>query len=133
NAARDELRTALKMPLIIPSGTSASDFRLAGWRPQIPGREPPSDPATVPDPAVAAALAELSDKLRAVVVLDNELNPGQRSAAEIAQIRGINRVTAAMRLRRAYTRLAELLPAGYPEEHTLRTRTTADLEERPAT
>ena len=36
------------------------------------------------DPELTDALASLSDKLRAVVVLDTELNPGERSVAEIA-------------------------------------------------
>ena len=72
------------------------------------------------DPELTGALASLSDKLRAVVVLDTELNPGERSVAEIAEILQINRVTAHMRLKRAYARLRQILPDSYLEERQAR-------------
>jgi len=84
------------------------------------------------DPPLAAALASLSDKLREVVVLHTELNPGERTVPEIAQILGINRVTAHMRLNRAYARLRQLLPDGYLEERRARLRDAGGLEERSA-
>jgi hypothetical protein len=67
-----------------------------------------------------------------VVVLDTELNPGERTVAEIAQILGINRVTAHMRLSRAYARLRQLLPDGYLEERRERLRGTGSLGEGAA-
>lgn len=133
NAARNELRAARKAPPAAPVGTSATDFMAAGWHPEAAGAAPGPDRAADPDPALAAAIGTLSAKLRAVVVLDTELEPGQRSAAEIGQILGISRVTAAMRLKRAYTRLAQLLPGDYPGQHPHRSRAAADLDERPAT
>jgi hypothetical protein len=50
----------------------------------------------------------------AVLVLAYELEPGQRSVAEIAQMLGINRVAAHMRLKRARARLRKILGEGYP-------------------
>jgi DNA-directed RNA polymerase specialized sigma24 family protein len=84
------------------------------------------------DPPLAAALASLSDKLREAVVLDTELNPGERTVAKIAQVLGINRVTAHMRLKRAYAQLRQLLPDGYLEERRERLRNAGGLEERSA-
>ena len=84
------------------------------------------------DPPLAAAIAALSDKLREVVVLDTELNPGERSVIEIAKMLGIGRVTAHMRLKRAYARLRQLLPESYLEERRERLQGAGGLEERSA-
>jgi RNA polymerase sigma factor (sigma-70 family) len=67
------------------------------------------------DPELTNALAQLSPPLRDIVLLDNELDPGERPVQEIAKILGIKRVTAHMRLKRAYAKLRELLPDDYLE------------------
>jgi DNA-directed RNA polymerase specialized sigma24 family protein len=67
------------------------------------------------DPELTRALRRLSPKLREFVLLEVELNPGERSVAEIARILGIGRTAAYGRKMRAYRKLRQLLPVGYPE------------------
>jgi DNA-directed RNA polymerase specialized sigma24 family protein len=136
SAVKDELRALGNPPVILHAGDFSEGFV------QVSADRGPGFPATRPavaenpwkswDPPLAAALASLSDKLRAVVVLDNELAPGERTAAEIAGILRINPVTARMRLKRAYDRLRQLLPDGYLEERSKRLRDAGGLEERSA-
>jgi DNA-directed RNA polymerase specialized sigma24 family protein len=85
------------------------------------------------DPELAAALTQLSDALRETVLLDSELNPGERSVAEIAAVLRISRVAAHMRLHRAYAELRGLLPDGYLELRKARRRGRTGLEGRSAT
>jgi DNA-directed RNA polymerase specialized sigma24 family protein len=140
SAVRDELRALGNPPVIVHSGHFTEGFvRLpADSRHGFPVSRRPTE-ARKPwnswqswDPPLAAALASLSDKLREVVVLDTELNPGERTVPEIAQILGIARVAAHMRLKRAYARLSQLLPNGYLEERRERLRDAGGLEERSA-
>jgi DNA-directed RNA polymerase specialized sigma24 family protein len=128
NVAWDELRAVRDAPRIdlIEPGDNCLVEDLPCPAPPLMGFDPW-------DRELADALASLSDKLRAVVVLDTELNPGERSAAEIAEILQINRMTAHMRLKRAYARLRQILPDGYLEERQARLRATGGLEERSAT
>jgi RNA polymerase sigma factor (sigma-70 family) len=82
-------------------------------------RRPPDDLEDDPwDPQLTAALQQLSPKLREFVLLDTEMNPGERSVAEIAKILGIKRVTAYARKKRAYPKLRALLPEDYLELRT---------------
>lgn len=137
SAVRDELRTLGDPPVIM----RVADF--SEGLVQVPadrgrGLPAPHRPDAARefwnswDPPLAAALASLSGKLREVVLLDTELNPGERTVAEIAQILGINRVAAHMRLKRAYAQLRQLLPDGYLKERRERLRDAGGLEERPA-
>jgi len=125
NVARDELRAMRGAPIIeLASGDFAEHLPclstpLAGFDPW--------------DRELTDALASLSDKLRAAVVLDTELNPGERSVAEIAEMLQITRLAAHMRLKRAYARLRKTLPDGYLEKRKARLRATGELEERSAT
>jgi DNA-directed RNA polymerase specialized sigma24 family protein len=134
SAVRDEQRATAKAPRITCVGTSEEDFVAAvpGYllmRDQRPPGPPPGqDPF---DPELAAALASLSDEHRAVLVLAHELEE-ERPAAEIAQILGISRPAASMRLNRAHARLRRILPDGYLGERHERLRAAWNLEERPA-
>jgi DNA-directed RNA polymerase specialized sigma24 family protein len=67
------------------------------------------------DPELTAALQRLSPKLREFVLLDTELNLGERSVSEIAGILGIKRSAAYARKNRAYAALRKLLPPDYLE------------------
>lgn len=67
------------------------------------------------DPELTAALQRLSPRLREFVLLDAELNPGERSVAEIAGILGIKRSAAYARKNRARAALRKLLPPDYLE------------------
>jgi DNA-directed RNA polymerase specialized sigma24 family protein len=67
------------------------------------------------DPELTGALQRLSPKLREFVLLDTELDLGERSVAEIAKILGISRTAAFNRRQRAYAKLRRLLPADYLE------------------
>jgi DNA-directed RNA polymerase specialized sigma24 family protein len=125
NIARDELRAMREAPRIEQADDSFAEH--------LPYPAPPLMGFDPWDPELTNALASLSDKLRAAAVLDTELNPGERSVAEIAEILQINRVTAHMRLKRAYARLRQILPEGYLEERQARLRATGGLEERSAT
>jgi hypothetical protein len=80
-----ELRALRNAPLVTRIGTTASDFQAAGCSSAAAHPELPGDLAAAPDPVLAAALASFSHKLRAVVVLDTELNSGERTTAEIAR------------------------------------------------
>lgn len=124
-AVRDELRALGDLPAIIQAGDLAEELAQV-----TPARE--QSPWKSWDPPVAQALAKLSDKLREAVALDIELNPGERPVSEIARILGINRVTAHMRLKRAYNQLEQLLPHGYLNERRERLRDAGGLEERSA-
>jgi len=140
SAVRDELRALGSPPVILHAGDFTERLvQLAadGGRGLAPSRRPAAAAESWSawqswDPPLAAALAALSDKLREVVVLDTECHPGERSVIEIAKILGIGRVTAHMRLRRAYARLRELLPEGYLEERRERLQGAGGLEERSA-
>ena len=74
------------------------------------------------DPELTRALQRLSPKLRELVVLEIELNLGERSVAEIARILGIRRGAAYGRRKRAHEELRRLLPADYPELRAVRKR-----------
>jgi DNA-directed RNA polymerase specialized sigma24 family protein len=131
NETNRALRKARREPQILciddaPASALAATGR--GWR---PSGGAPEEAAW--DPEVVSALARLSDRLRAAALLDTELEPGQRSVVEIAQILGISRVAAAMRLARAYTQLRELLTEGYPELRRARRRDQGGLEGSSAT
>lgn len=67
------------------------------------------------DPELTGALQRLSPKLREFVLLDVELNLGERSVAEVAKILGISRTAAFNRRQRAYAKLRRLLPPNYLE------------------
>jgi DNA-directed RNA polymerase specialized sigma24 family protein len=133
NAVRDELRAAAGTPLIVHLGDHDELAQI-----QLPSARRRTSPERSWkawkswDPPLAQAIAELSDKLREAVVLDTELNPGERTVAEIAQILGINRITAHMRLKRAYAQLEQLLLNDYLEERKERLRDVGGLEERSA-
>ena len=109
NETNRELRKARREPQILCIDDAPASALAATGRGWGPSGGAPEEAAW--DPEVVSALARLSDRLRAAVLLDAELEPGQRSVAEIARILGISRVAAAMRLARAYTQLRELLPA----------------------
>lgn len=132
NTICDEMETVRDAPRMTP--IEPGDDSLVKY---LPCLAPPLMGFDPWDPELTGALASLSDKLRAVVVLDTELNPGERSVAEIAEILQINRVTAHMRLKRAYARLRQMLPSGYLEERQARLRARlrppGGLEERSAT
>lgn len=133
SAVRDEQRAMRRAPRATSVGISEEDFTAA-----VPGylfmrdQRPSSPPAGQDqhDPELAAALASLSDKDRAVLVLAHELEE-ERPAAEIATILGISRPAASMRLLRAHARLRRILPDGYPEERH-EERAAWNLEERPS-
>jgi DNA-directed RNA polymerase specialized sigma24 family protein len=78
------------------------------------------------DPQLADALEQLSPKLREFVLLDIELNPGERSVAETARFLGVSRMAAYARRKRAYTQLLALLPADYPQARLIRRRRRRD-------
>ena len=134
SAVRDELRALGSPPVIVHAGDFTGGFMQlpAGGENGLPVPRRAAAARQSWDPPLAAALAALSDKLREVVVLDTELNPGERSVIEIAKILAIGRVTAHMRLKRAYSRLRQLLPDGYLEERRERLRDAGGLEERSA-
>lgn len=135
SALRDEQRAMRNDLRITCVGTSEEDFAavvpahrlLSNRRParQLVGLDPS-------DPELVAALASLSDEHRAVLVLAHELEQGERSYAELAEILGITRAAAAMRLNRAHARLRRILPDGYPKERHERLRAAWNLEERSA-
>jgi DNA-directed RNA polymerase specialized sigma24 family protein len=92
-------------------------------------RDLPADPDDKPwDPELAGALQSLSPKLREFVLLDIELNLGERSVAEIAGILGISRTAAFNRKQRAYAKLCRLLPADYLELRKARRRGRGGVE-----
>jgi DNA-directed RNA polymerase specialized sigma24 family protein len=130
SAVRDEQRATAEAPWTKCVGVSEERFGAAvpgsqlvrGQRP--PGPPPGQDPF---DPELAAALASLSDEHRAVLVLAHELEE-ERPTAEIAQILGISRPAASMRLNRAHARLRRILPDGYLEERHERLRAAWNLE-----
>jgi len=84
-----------------------------------PGSASPGLPADLDDKPwdveLTGALQRLSPKLREFVLLDTELDLGERSVAEIARILGISRTAAFNRKQRAYAQLRRLLPANYLE------------------
>ncbi len=80
------------------------------------------------DPELRDALELLSPRLREAVLLDTELTPKHRSVREIAEILGISRVAAHMRLKRAYVQLREILPDHYLELRKVRRRGQEGLE-----
>jgi len=125
NVARDELRAMRGAPII--------ELVSDGFAEYLPCLSAPLAGFDPWDRELTGALASLSDKLRAAVVLDTELNPGERSVAEIAEMLQITRLAAQMRLRRAYARLRKILADGYLEKRKARLRATGELEERSAT
>jgi len=133
SAVRDKQRAMRGDPVVTLAGVSEEDFAAAGAGPGLrddrqaaglAGRDPC-------DPVLAAALASLSDADREVLVFAYELEPGQRSVAELAQILEINRVAAHMRLTRAQDRLGKILGEGYPAERRERLQEAWKLTERP--
>jgi DNA-directed RNA polymerase specialized sigma24 family protein len=80
------------------------------------------------DPGLTRALQQLSPKLREFVILEAELNPGERAVAEIAEVLGIGRTAAYNRRRRAHRELRQLLPADYPERRAMRKRGRSRVE-----
>lgn len=80
------------------------------------------------DPGLTRALQQLSPKLREFVILEVELNLGERSVAEIAEVLGIGRTAAYNRRHRAHQKLRQLLPAGYPERRAMRKRGRSRVE-----
>ena len=133
-AVRDRQRAMRKAPPATSVGISEEDFAAA-----VPGNLLMRDQRSSRlaegqdshDPELAAALASLSDKDRAVLVLAHELEE-ERPAAEIAQILGISRPAASMRLLRAHARLRRILPDGYREERHEEPQAAWNLEERPS-
>jgi DNA-directed RNA polymerase specialized sigma24 family protein len=131
---RDQQRAMLKTPQTTAVGISEEDFAAAVpgsrlLRDQRPAGPPPGREPS--DPELAAALTSLSDEQRAVLVLAHELEE-ERRPAEVAQILGISRPNASMRLLRAHAQLRRILPDGYLEERHERLRAAWNLEERPA-
>jgi RNA polymerase sigma factor (sigma-70 family) len=134
SAVRDRQRAIHDAPRATSVGISGEDFAAAVPRYSLMSDQRPSRPPAGQDPhdpELAAALASLSDKDRAVLVLAHELEE-ERPAAEIAQILGIRRPAASMRLHRAHARLRRILPDGYPEERHEQPRAAWNLEERPS-
>lgn len=80
------------------------------------------------DPELTRALQRLSPKLREYVILEAELDLGERSVAEIARILGIGRTAAYGRRRRAHSELRRLLPADYPERRAMSRRGRGRVE-----
>jgi DNA-directed RNA polymerase specialized sigma24 family protein len=135
SAVIDQLREAQQAPTAL---MSLNDERVAALVPHQQLRHSaPAQGGDPWDPELTRALAALSDKLLAAVLLDNELNPGERPVAEIAQILGIKRVAAHARLKRAYSQLRRTLPVDYPErrrvQRRLRRQGTGGMEEGSAT
>lgn len=139
----DEVRALKRQPATVPTGDFSEDFTLKhlirdnAARQGSPGSARPAaekhwDSWSSWDPPLADALARLSDKMRAAVILDCELNPGERQVSEIAQILGLKEPATRRRLTRAYGRLRQLLPDGYLEERRERLRDAGGLEERSA-
>lgn len=94
-----------------------------GREPRSASPRPPTDLDDKPwDPELTGALQRLSPKLREFVLLDTELNLGERPVAEIAEILGISRTAAFNRRQRAYADLRRLLPADYLELRKARRR-----------
>lgn len=113
SAANDALRVASSERRACSPGQESGSA--------LPG--PPPDLDDKPwDPELTGALQRLSPKLREFVLLDTELNLGERSVAEIAEILGISRTAAFNRRRRAYAKLRRLLPANYLELRKARQR-----------
>lgn len=109
SAANDALRAAISEP------RTCSPDQEPGSAASGP-RNQPADLDDKPwDPELTGALQSLSPKLREFVLLDIELDLGERSVAEIAEILGISRTAAFNRKQRAYTKLCRLLPANYLE------------------
>lgn len=132
SAVRDELRATAGGPFTVNLGDHGELLQAhPAAQPGLPGGKSWQAWKSW-DPPLAQAVEVLSDKLREAVVLDTELNPGERTVAEIARILGINRVTAHMRLKRAYAQLEQLLPDDYLEERRERLRDAGGLEERSA-
>jgi DNA-directed RNA polymerase specialized sigma24 family protein len=119
SAANDALRKAISGPRVYSMDAESVFARtLAG--PEPPVR--PADPDKPLDPELTDALQRLRPKLREFVLLDTELNLGERPVAEIAEILGIGRTAAYARRKRAYTELRRLLPANYLELRAARRR-----------
>jgi DNA-directed RNA polymerase specialized sigma24 family protein len=135
SAVRDEQRKMRRAPAETLAGVSEDDFTEAGFGPWLrdtPRRPGPAAGRDPFDPALAAALASLSDTDREVLVLAYELEPGQRTVVELAAILEVNRVAAHMRLSRAHARLGKLLGEGYPADRLERLQEALTLRERPA-
>jgi DNA-directed RNA polymerase specialized sigma24 family protein len=126
SAANDALRKAIseprtysmdEEPAFAPTASASGSHHL------------PADLDDKPwDPALTGALQQLSPKLREFVLLDAELNLGERSVAEIAEILHIGRTAAYARRKRAYMELRRLLPANYLELRTARRRGRGGVE-----
>jgi DNA-directed RNA polymerase specialized sigma24 family protein len=119
SAANDALRKAIPEPRVYSMDAESVFARtLAGPEPSAR----PADPDRPWDPELTDALQQLRPKLREFVLLDTELNLGERSVAEIAKILGIGRTAAYARRKRAYAELCRLLPADYLELRAARRR-----------
>jgi DNA-directed RNA polymerase specialized sigma24 family protein len=162
NTARDELRSLKDAPVAVPIDLDAVELSLlpdpvfASLPPKARdrisieiraglqrahasqgaagAREP--DIESELDPELVRALVRLSPERRQAVLLDIELDIGERLVKEIAGLLGIEVMAARMRLRRAYRQLKKLLPADYLEVRYLQRRSAPaaweDLRERPA-
>jgi DNA-directed RNA polymerase specialized sigma24 family protein len=122
SAVSDALRKAAAEPRTY--GLDATSGRLAAG-PQARDDDPGDQPW---DPELTRALRQLSPKLREFVILEAELNLGERSVAEIARILGIGRTAAYGRRRRAHKELRRLLPADYPELRAMSKRGRGRVE-----
>lgn len=116
SAANDALEKALSEPR---ASSKNPEPVLAGVESEL--HRPPADEQPH-DPAVTAALQQLSPRLREFVLLECELELGQRSVAEIAELLGIGRSAAYARRKRAHAALLRLLPADHPEHRAARAR-----------
>lgn len=125
SAANDALRKAISEPRTYSMDEDPTFAAASG------SRHLPADLDDKPwDPGLTSALQRLSPKLREFVLLDAELNLGERSVAEIAEILGIGRTAAYARRKRAYMELRRLLPANYLELRTARRRGRGGVEGR---
>lgn len=126
SAVSDALRKVSAEPrtcsLDAPSGPARAGLEAG---PQPHGDDLEDQPW---DPELTRALQQLSPRLREFVVLEVELNLGERSVAEIAGILGIGRAAAYGRRKRAHEELRRLLPAGYPELRAARKRGRGGVE-----
>ena len=142
-AITDELRKEANAPDAVPIDTESIAMDVAAPPQRSAASRDAESRELQVDPALQTAVNGLSPRLREVVILANELNPGERSAGEIGRILGISTVAARMRLHRAYKQLQELVPAEYLEVRQIRLRSSAwpaerelgdprELRERPA-
>ncbi len=139
----DELRRLGRQPSTVLAGDFGEDSALKHLiRENAAQRSDPEPARLAPgrswdswrswDPPLADALSRLSAKMREAVILDCELNPGERPVSETAQMLGLREPAARGRLTRAYNRLRQLLPDGYLDERKERLRDAGGLEERSA-